>query len=151
MDSPELQYLKTMTEASIKLATFFAKSLVDVQARLMSIASTQRTNALVQLTLENLGSAGTPVDVFRQAQETESSWSAGILSLLISEYIFDDEAIATEYQNLTIGIVREDMSLERKVSTLREIIGQKLSWLEGLIERIDEMPQSELTPTGGFF
>lgn len=101
---------------------------------------------LGQLTLENLGSTGNPKEVFVQAQENECSWSADILGLFTNGYIFDDGAIATEYENLKIDIVREDMSLEHNVSALREIVAEKLLWLKGLIEKIDEMPQSDLTP-----
>ena len=103
---------------------------------------------LEQLTLEHLGSTGNPLEIFAQAQENEGSWSAGILNLLSGGYIFDDEAIATEYKNLTVGIVREDLSLAHNVSALQEIIAEKLSWLKGLVKRVDEMPQSDLTVGG---
>ena len=103
---------------------------------------------LEQLTLEHLGLTGNPLEIFAQAQENEGSWSAGILNLLSGGHIFDDEAIATEYKNLTVGIVREDLSLAHNVSALQEIIAEKLSWLKGLVKRVDEMPQSDLTVGG---
>lgn len=103
---------------------------------------------LEQLTLERLGSSGKFLEIFAQAQGNEGAWSAEVLNLLSGGYIFDDEAIATEYENLTVCIVREDLSLAHNVSALQEIIDEKVSWLKGFIERVDEMPQSNLTVGG---
>lgn len=44
--SRELVYLKTMSGVTMELATFFASTLVEIQARLLSIEATQRATAL---------------------------------------------------------------------------------------------------------
>jgi len=92
----------------------------------------------------NNGVSTDPQAKWLKIQEQQISWSAHNASLL--RRFFDDDSVVAKYQSLDVATADENHSLFENEAALQTAVKQKVTWLENLRNRLDEFPQSELTP-----
>ncbi|HYX71734.1 MAG TPA: hypothetical protein VE732_03110 [Nitrososphaera sp.] len=85
---------------------------------------------------------------FLKAQKDVDDWSANNSDLL--HRIFDDDSIMKEYESLNVPAADEDQSRLEQIRTIRASLIQRIEWLNALVNRIDDIPQSERTPTASW-
>lgn len=82
---------------------------------------------------------------FLEARNAVDDWSINNSELL--EKFFDDDLMVAEYLSLDVPILNEDQSRLEQSKAIRAALAQRIDWLNTLMIHVDELPQSEKTPT----